>query len=314
MYRQQKTIALLACTILAILLISFSIYSLNQVPSLDNLERPDIPFDLPKIDIPINPEQTSLQIPDLDIGDQDPEPLLRIDGQPNTQYLRLQTYDDYYSGTWDTALSQSVTYEGETLSLDVDLWTDYQTYNITITPLVDTMGYLPTPQNPIYLNLSSPTQFFTDQQIFQVPDVPGAYEIEYILYEYSDELMNASRVETLPQYLEVPDYLDSELKTLAEEITKDTTTDYEAIVALENYLETYYDYNLSAADPPPGVDPLEYFLFESGDGVCSHFNTALVMLARSLGYSARLVGGYYIDPLALVQEVYPIQSHAFTEI
>jgi len=38
------------------------------------------------------------------------------------------------------------------------------------------------------------------------------------------------------------------------------------------------------------------------------------MLARSLGFSARLVGGYYIDPLALVQEVYPIQSHAFTEI
>ena len=38
------------------------------------------------------------------------------------------------------------------------------------------------------------------------------------------------------------------------------------------------------------------------------------MLARSLGFSARLVGGYYIDPLADYQEVYPIQAHAYTEI
>ncbi len=314
MYRQPKTIAILACTILAVLLISFSIQSLSQVPPLDEFERPDLPFEFPDIDLPINPEQTSLKIPELDIGNIDPEPLLSILGQTNTEYLRLQTYDDYYGGTWDTSLAQSVTYEGETLSLNVDLWTDFEQYNITITPLADTMGYLPTPQNPIHLNLSNPAQFFEDQQIFQVPDVPGSYEIEYILYEYSEALMNASQVEEISQYLEVPDYLDEDLKALAEEITKNTTTDYEAILSLEQYLESYYDYNLSAADPPPGVDPLEYFLFESGEGVCSHFNTALVMLARSLGFSARLVGGYYIDPLAPIQEVYPIQSHAFTEI
>jgi len=314
MYRQPKTLALIACTILSVILIAYSIQSLDQVPSLGDFERPDIPFELPDIDLPINPEQTSLEIPDLDIGDMDPEPLLRILGETHTEYLRLQTYDDYYSGTWDTSLTQSVTYEGETLNLTVDLWTDYEQYNITITPLVDTMGYLPTPQNPIHLNLSNPAQFFEDQQIFQVPDVPGAYEIEYMLYEFSDAMMNATQVEEIPQYLEVPDYLDDDLKALAQTITNDTVTDYEAILALEDYLESYYDYNLSCPDPPPGVDPLEYFLFESGDGVCSHFNTALVMLARALGFSARLVGGYYIDPLAPLQEVYPIQSHAFTEI
>ena len=314
MYRQSKNLFLLACTILAIILIGFSIQSFEQVPPLSDIEAPDLPFELPDIDMPINPEQTSLDLPEVDIGDANPDPSLLIEGVPHTKYLRLQTYDDYYSGTWDTALTQSVSYEGETLSLDVDLWTDYENYNITITPLVDNLGYIPTPQNPVYLNLSDPAAFFEDSQIFQVPDVPGAYEIEYILYEYSDALMNASSVEEIPQYLDVPDYLDDDLRELAEAITQNTTTDYEAILALENYLQTYYDYNLSATEAPPGVDPCEYFLFESGEGVCSHFNTALVMLARSLNFSARLVGGYYIDPLADYQEVFPIQSHAFTEV
>lgn len=314
MYRQQRTIALLACTILGVLLLSYSIYSLNQVPPLNKFERPDIPFDFPDMDIPINPEQTRLEIPETDIGNTSSNPLLKIDGQPNTQYLRLQTYDDYYSGTWDNSLTQSMTYNGESLDLDVNLWTDYSQYNITITPLADTTGYIPTPQNPVHLNLSDPTQFFEDAQIFQTQSTLGAYEIEYILYEYSDSLMNASKVEEIPQYLEVPDYLHEDIHNLAEEITRNTTTDYEAILALEDYLESYYAYNLSAAAPPSGVDPLEYFLFESGEGVCSHFNTALVMLARSLGFSARLVGGYYIDPYAPLQNVYPIQTHAFTEI
>lgn len=135
-----------------------------------------------------------------------------------------------------------------------------------------------------------------------------------MLYQYSDALKNASNIETIPQYLDVPEYLDSDLRNLAEAITQNTTTDYEAITALESYLENYYEYNLSCPEPPPGTDPLEYFLYQSGEGVCSHFNTALVMLARSLGFSARLVGGYYIDPTVEEQLVYPIQSHAFTEI
>jgi len=316
MYRQRQTVLILAGTLLAVLLINFSRQTLNEVPSLDQLPRPDfdIPFEFPDMDLPTNPEQTRLNIPDIEIGDVDPEPLLEILGRVNTEYLRLQTYADYFSGTWETALTDSITYNGTTLDLNIDLWTDSEFYNITITPLTDTGGYIPTPPNPLYLNLSDPAQFFEDSQIFQVPDVPGAYEIEGMLYSFSDAMKNASSVEPIPQYLDVPDYLDPDLKALAEAITQNTTTDYEAILALESYLENYYEYNLSCPAPPPGVDPLEYFLYESGEGVCIEFNTALTMLARSLDFSARLVGGYYVDPLADEQLVYPIQSHAFTEI
>lgn len=316
MYRQRRTILILACTLLAVLLINFSIQTLNEVPSLSELPRPDfdLPLDFPDLDLPINPEQTSLDLPEIDLGNIDPEPLLEIIGKTNTEYLRLQTYDDYFSGIWDTALTDSVAYDGEFLDLDVDLWTDFMLNKITITPFTDTGGYLPIPSNPLNINLSDPARFFEDSQIFQVQKVPESYEVEYLLYNFSEKMMNASSVESIPQYLDVPDYLDQDIKALAEAITQNTTTDYEAVLALESYLENYYEYNLDYSEPPPGTDPLEYFLYESGEGVCSHFNTALVMMSRSLGYSARLVGGYYVDPLADQQLVFPIQSHAYTEV
>ncbi|MBT6603853.1 hypothetical protein HN807_02395 [Candidatus Bathyarchaeota archaeon] len=316
MNRQRQTILILACTLLGVFLINYSIQTLDEVPSLSELPRPDfnLSLDLPDFDIPTNPDQTSLDLPDIDLGNLDPEPLLEILGKTNTEYLRLQTYDDYFNGIWDTALTNSVSYDGESLDFDIDLWTEFDQNTITIKPFTDTGGYLPTPQNPLLINLSDPARFFEDSQIFQVQNVPESYEIEYILYNFSEAMMNASSVELIPQYLDIPDYLESDIKALAEAITQDSTTDYESIIALEQYLENYYEYNLSCPEPPPGTDPLEYFLYESGQGVCSHFNTALVMLSRSLGISARLVGGYYIDPLADQQLVYPIQSHAFTEI
>lgn len=305
---------ILACTLLAVILINYGIQTLNDVPSLSELPRPDFNLSIDLPDIPINVEQPRLELPDINLGNLAPTPLLEITGTVNTEYLRLQTYDDYMNGLWNTALTDSVAYNGETLGQNIDLWTDRESHGIIITLLTDTGGYIPTPQNPFLLNLSDHVKFFPDSQIFQVSGVPGAYEVDYMLYSFSDAMMDASSVEYIPQYHGVPDYLADDLRTLAETITRDTTTDYEAVLALESYLENYYRYNLSCPDPPPGVDPLEYFLYESGEGVCSHFNTALVMLSRSLGLSARLVGGYYVDPTADHQLVYPIQSHAFTEI
>ena len=262
MYRQRQTILILACTLLAIFLINLGIQTLDEVPSLSELPRPDfnLSIDFPDFDIPQTPEQTSLDLPDIDLGDLDPEPLLEILGKTNIEYLRFQTYDDYFNGNWETALTQSVTYNGETLDHYVDLWTDLEINTITIHPYTDTGGYLPTPPNPLHLNLTNPSRFFEDSQIIQVSTVPKAYEVEYVLYNFSEAMMNASNVESIPQYLNIPDYLESDIKTLAETITQDSTTDYESILALEQYIENYYDYNLSCPDPPPGTDPVEYFL------------------------------------------------------
>jgi hypothetical protein len=48
--------------------------------------------------------------------------------------------------------------------------------------------------------------------------------------------------------------------------------------------------------------------------VCTNFNTALTLLARSLGVPARLVTGYLVDPAAETQSVETTQAHAYTEV
>jgi hypothetical protein len=40
-------------------------------------------------------------------------------------------------------------------------------------------------------------------------------------------------------------------------------------------------------------DPLAYFLFERREGHCEHFATALTVMLRSQGFSARLVSGFF---------------------
>ncbi|GIW71329.1 MAG: hypothetical protein KatS3mg102_0871 [Planctomycetota bacterium] len=69
-------------------------------------------------------------------------------------------------------------------------------------------------------------------------------------------------------------------------------TPFARAVALERHLQGRYGYTLELEPPPPGRDPVEYFLFESRRGHCELFASAFVLMARALGLPARLVNGF----------------------
>jgi transglutaminase-like putative cysteine protease len=124
---------------------------------------------------------------------------------------------------------------------------------------------------------------------------------------------------------EYPDYLNSTLllldyprkeqvRELAAEITRDSSTDFEKAAAIENYFyngEFKYDLNFV-----PQSKAVDYFLFDSKTGTCTDFATAMTILAREAGLPARYVEGY------ILQEqdefgVYTVKlkhSHAFAEV
>ncbi|HEX6348122.1 MAG TPA: transglutaminase-like domain-containing protein [Candidatus Dormibacteraeota bacterium] len=79
---------------------------------------------------------------------------------------------------------------------------------------------------------------------------------------------------------------------LAVQITAGKDNPYDQVQAIETYLRTNYTYTLTPAEPPRGVDPLDYFLFNSKEGYCEYFATAMGDLVRSLGIPVRLVQGY----------------------
>lgn len=51
-----------------------------------------------------------------------------------------------------------------------------------------------------------------------------------------------------------------------------------------------------------GKDPVENFLFESGEGYCIHYASAAVLLLRRLGVPARYVSGYAVDKSEFEQQ------------
>jgi len=309
--RLYKTVIVLVCIILSVLLLSLSIDSLGEVPTLEELRRPILPELKPEVSPAPNPESTKLEKPSMEMGEADP--LFRVRGSSGTRYLRLMAYDEYNSGLWGSSPSDPFTYTGEFIWPRLDFYDSFVLASFTVEPLTDLGKYIPTAPYTVGLNLTDLVTYYGDEMVFSCEAGIGVYNLTYLKYSYGEDLLDDGDVLHLPDYLEVPEEIE-DLTALAKGIAGDASTPYGQLKALEEYLETHYDYNLTSPDAPSGVDPLEWFLYESGEGVCTDFNTALTLMARCLGIPARLVGGYYIDHEAPLQDVYPIQAHAFTEV
>ncbi|MCL0080261.1 hypothetical protein M1O18_05100 [Dehalococcoidia bacterium] len=83
---------------------------------------------------------------------------------------------------------------------------------------------------------------------------------------------------------------------------------------LENYLKANYVYDFDANRAPEGWEPNDWFLFEGKRGCCANYNSAFVVLSRSVGIPARLVAGFYITPQMEKQRVYADQTHVWSEV
>ena len=113
-------------------------------------------------------------------------------------------------------------------------------------------------------------------------------------------------------FLQLPKIADR-VKKLAFDITKDASEDMEKIIAVETYLRKNYYYTLNMN---PGKNEVsEYFLFTAQRGYCIHFATSMVVMLRSIGIPARLVGGfrsekYEKDHVVVSNE----DAHAWVEV
>ncbi len=113
------------------------------------------------------------------------------------------------------------------------------------------------------------------------------------------------------------------VRDLALRITTAYENSYDKAEAIEAVLRTY-TYNQQIAAPPAGVDSVDYFLFESREGYCDYYASAMVVMLRSVGVPARVVVGYtpgqpateQADALG-VADVYRVlerNAHAWPEV
>ncbi len=94
------------------------------------------------------------------------------------------------------------------------------------------------------------------------------------------------------RYLSTWDGLPERVPELARTITSNTTTRYDAALALEAWLRTNMLYDESIPTPPADRDKVDWFLFEQQRGYCDYYSSSFVMMARSLGIPARVAAGY----------------------
>lgn len=118
------------------------------------------------------------------------------------------------------------------------------------------------------------------------------------------------------RYLNVPAGLRPPLRALAEQITASQANNFDKAAAITDWLRQNMQYSESIEPPPPGSDPVTWFLFTWKSGYCNYYASAQVLLLRSIGIPARMVVGYAQGERAgantyIVREA---QAHAWPEV
>lgn len=92
----------------------------------------------------------------------------------------------------------------------------------------------------------------------------------------------------------------------------------EAVDTVKEYFGKGFTYTLQPGALQDGVDEVEWFMFSTKKGYCTHFSSAAVMIFRTMGIPARLAQGYMVDGRQIITdkevEVYDYNAHSWVEI
>ena len=116
-------------------------------------------------------------------------------------------------------------------------------------------------------------------------------------------------------YTILPTHLEEPVWQLAADITAGCETPYEKAYALQTWLSRTYRYTLDAAVQPADLDFVTNFLFNTREGYCTYFASAMTVLCRMAGLPARYVEGYLAVPDSRGQAIVTgLDAHAWTEV
>jgi transglutaminase-like putative cysteine protease len=101
-----------------------------------------------------------------------------------------------------------------------------------------------------------------------------------------------SAIDLANTYLLDAKKFSSEVTALAKKIAGDASTPEEKTNRIRQWVSSNIKYNLLAKEPNASQDPVDFLLFKSREGSCTHFATATVALLRSVGVPARIATGF----------------------
>lgn len=96
------------------------------------------------------------------------------------------------------------------------------------------------------------------------------------------------------RYLQLPDTITSRTRELAAHVVSaaHANNPFDEAMALQEYLRSSYTYVLNPTPSGNTDDFVDDFLFQTKQGRCEHYATAMLVMLRTLGVPARWVSGY----------------------
>ena len=268
-------------------------------------------------------------------------PVFRLEGTPNTSYLRLLAGDVYIDGQWkqvDPVVTR--VREGDSIPDTVERerhgWTELPWERREPSLLVhrnrggrtDVVRVLPTARHtslpfmtlPVSLGLQTTSvggDYYPYSATFRVNDPISDYSWTSRKATHAAAAYRSASAASDQTYLQLPQNLPSRIRDLALAVTSGHNSPYAKAKALEFYLLTQFPYRFTDGPEdavPPGRDPVDWFLFDHREGTSGVFSSAFVVMARSVGIPARVVAGWVISPHGPAQTVYAGQAHQWAEV
>ena len=243
---------------------------------------------------------------------------MMIVNSPYIERLRNKTYDTYTRNGWDKAQGggeQSLGYQYTNDEL-IDILNansiPFIKYNISVELVANSQVVFA----PINSQITSEfddklyRNIYDDVYFGDIKAEGFTYTLEALKIDFSskefEKLITASKsenIDNLENYLSITTKMEGDLKPLALGLTKDAESNYEKAKIIEAYLSSQYLYSLHPPEKPDSADYVEYFLFETKQGFCTHYASSMVMMLRSIGIPCRYVTGYVLDMPAIYEDL-----------
>ncbi|MDO8577583.1 MAG: transglutaminase domain-containing protein, partial [Dehalococcoidales bacterium] len=255
-----------------------------------------------KLDVPPvgSPQNTQIRFADPPSEDKTLQYSVNTDA---SQYVRVRRYDNYLSTGWTSANTVDSVFNPQEGNLTTNLLRRKEvTYTVTSKVESSTLlvtGEIKSASVPVWLQ-AIPTQASTDPDIVSV--LPLRLLLPNTTYTVTSWVSEATPQELFQAgtdypdsikegYMQLPTTLPDRLKELSLQLTEHAQTPYEKAIEIKNFLQRF-TYNLVFNNPPTGVDPVDYFVFEKKAGDCTYFASAMAVMLRSVGVPARISSGY----------------------
>ena len=220
-------------------------------------------------------------------------------------YWRVRVYDTYRNGSWQTTIGQNTPFDPDHGNLIRSDLMPSPSGEFLFNWQTNQSALLATPSLPVWASRTGSVQIATSKDGETDPlnwsvspnlQTGDQYKIRAVLLNPTlKELRNAG--DSYPawvkeRYLQVPENITTDISSLAAQITREETTAFDKVEAVTNYLRQNMTYTETIPSPPPGMDPVNWFLFGWKSGFCNYYASSEVLLLRSVGIPARMVVGY----------------------